>query len=100
MYTPDQLKHVANKTNQIGAYLKNRGFDKEYYKKLVFEFIEKHKKGVIKGYIKELLLKKLPDFLTDSQKETKISNILRDLRAENKIYNSGSDARPNWQIKK
>lgn len=90
-------EQVAIKTKQVGAYLKTRGFDKEYYKKLTLEFIEKNKDGVSKPEIRELLWSKLPELLTDSQKETKISNILRELRKNNKIYNSGNDSKPNWK---
>lgn len=89
-------EQLAVKTKQVGSYLKTRGFDKEYYKKLVLEFIKKNKNGSSKSEIRELLWNKLPDFLTESQKETKVSNILRELRQEGKISNTGSDAKPNW----
>ncbi|NLT50342.1 MAG: transcriptional regulator [Ignavibacteria bacterium] len=89
-------EQLAVKTKQVGSYLKTRGFDKQYYKKLVLEFINKNKYGSAKSEIRELLWKKLPELLTDTQKETKISNILRELRQENKIVNTGNDAKPNW----
>ena len=89
-------EQLAVKTKQVGSYLKTRGFDKEYYKKLVLEFIYKNKHGSSKGEIRELLWNKLPELLTDTQKETKISNILRELRHENKIINTGSDTKSNW----
>jgi ATP-dependent DNA helicase RecG len=90
-------ENVAIKTQQVGTYLKARGFDKEYYKKLVVEFIEKNKRGSTKGEIRDLLWNKLPELLSDIQKENKISNILRELRQEGKIANVGNDAKPNWK---
>lgn len=90
-------ENVALKTKQIGSYLKTRGFDKEYYKKLVFEFIEKNRYGSTKVEIRDLLWSKLPELLSVTQKETKISNILRELRQEGKIINAGSDAKPSWK---
>lgn len=90
-------ENVAVKTKQVGSYLKTRGFDKEYYKKLVVEFVEKNKHGSTKGEIRDLLWNKLPELLSDTQKETKISNILRELRQEGKIVNAGNDAKPNWK---
>lgn len=89
-------EQLAVKTKQVGSYLKTRGFDKEYYKKLVLKFINKNRNGSSKSEIRELLWNKLPELLTKTQKETKISNILRELRQENKISNTGNDAKPNW----
>lgn len=89
-------EQIAVTTKQVGSYLKNRGFDKVFYKKLVMEFINKNKDGTSKTEIRELLWSKLPELLSDKQKETKISNVLRELRQENKIRNTGSDAKPNW----
>jgi ATP-dependent DNA helicase RecG len=90
-------ENLAIKTKQVGVYLKNRGFDKEYYKKLTVEFIEKNKLGSTKSEIRDLLLGKLPEILTDTQKENKISNILTELKKEGKIENIGSDAKPSWK---
>ena len=93
-------EHIAKKTSQLSYYLKRRGFDKDYYKKLVFEFIDKSKAGVNKQEIKDLLWNKLPEFLNDKQKTNKISNILSELKRENKIFNVGSDTKPCWKSTK
>jgi ATP-dependent DNA helicase RecG len=90
-------EQVALKTNQIGSYLKNRGFDKDYYKKLILEFIQKRKEGASKIEIRELIWEKLPNILTETQKENRISNILREMRQENLIANLGSDTKPSWK---
>lgn len=90
-------ENLAIKTKQVGVYLKNRGFDKEYYKKLTVEFIEKNKLGSTKIEIRDLLWEKLSDVLTNPQKERKISKILTELKKEGKIENLGNDAKPNWK---
>ena len=91
---------IAIATEQVATYLKTRGFDNAYYKKLTLEFIEKNKSGSTKPEIRELLWKKLPDILNNRQKEFKISNVLRDLRKDDKIRNLGNVAKPRWVIKK
>jgi ATP-dependent DNA helicase RecG len=87
---------VAIETKQVGNYLKRKGIDKEFYKKITLDLVKKNKTGTSKQEIRDLLWNKLPDLLSDTQKETKISNILRELRLENLIHNSGSDSKPNW----
>ena len=89
-------ENLAVQTKQVGAYIKTRGFDKEYYKKLIIEFIKKNKHGSSKKDIRVLLWSKLPDVLTDDQKENKISNVLKELRQEGKIKNTGNATKPNW----
>jgi ATP-dependent DNA helicase RecG len=88
---------IARQSGQVSTYLKSRGFDNEYYKKLLFEFIQKNKNGVNKQEIRELLLNKLPDRLEEKQKLNKISNILGELKRESKIINTGSDTKPCWK---
>ena len=87
---------VAVETKQVGNYLKTKGIENEFYKKMTLDLIKKNKSGTSKKEIRELLWNKLPDLLSNSQKETKISNILRELRMENLINNSGNDTKPNW----
>lgn len=89
---------VAVKTKQVGAYLKNRGFDKEWYQKLIIEYIERANEGANKSEIRELLWEKLPDIFSSTQKENKLSGLLRDLRQKGKIQNLGSDSKPCWKL--
>lgn len=90
---------VAVKTKQVGAYLKNRGFEKEWYQKLILEFIGKTNEGATKQDIRDLLWEKLPDIFSTIQKENKLSDLLRDLRQKGRIENLGSDSKPSWKIK-
>jgi ATP-dependent DNA helicase RecG len=90
-------EQVAIKSDQFSSYLKNRGFNQEYYKKLILEFIQRRKEGSTKHEIRELIWEKLPNVLTNPQKENKISNILREMRLENLIVNLGSDTKSCWK---
>ena len=91
-------EQVAIKSDQIGTYLKNRGFDKEYYKKLLLEFLNKKKVGVNKEEIKNLLWDKLPNVLSDAQKLRRISVALTELKHQKQIENTGSDIKPLWKL--
>lgn len=90
---------VSIGTEQMAKYIKTRGFDNDYYKKLILEFIAKQSKdGVSKSEIKYLLWDKLPNILDDKQKLTRVKNLLRDLRVDNKIKNMGTVVKPKWFI--
>lgn len=88
-------RKVAQATGHKADYTKNKAFDKVYYLDLIIKAINEH------GYmerkeIDELLWKKLPDVLNDIQKKHKITNLISELRKNNKIINNGNDAKPKW----
>ena len=89
-------ENIAVSTKQVANYIKLRGEDNTYYKKIVYELIFKNKTGTDKKEIRELLSNKLPEIISDKQKEYKISYILKKLKEEGKIDNGGTDAFPNW----
>lgn len=66
---------VAAETDELERYLDNKGCDDDFYVQRVLEYI------CAKGYasradVRNLLKKYLSDFLTEQQKENKISNLL------------------------
>jgi ATP-dependent DNA helicase RecG len=90
---------VAAATNEKAAYIKNKAFDKTYYKTLVIEFLTKyHKASRIE--IDTLLMDKLSNILDDTQKRTKIRNLLYEMsKKDNTIENeSKSTASPIWVL--
>ena len=89
---------LATQSGQIDTYIKNRGFDKTFYKKLVMDYISISKTGVSKSEVKKLLWEKLPDIMKDDQKVNKVTNILQELKREKKIINTGTDAKPFWKL--
>ena len=66
---------MAKTTEQEAQYILNRGFDDQYYKDIILEYIKKYGHGTKKQF-RELLITKLPDSLNDVQKERKIGNLL------------------------
>ena len=70
---------VAHTIDEEAQYIKNRGFDDQYYQDLIVEYLKKFKTGKKKDF-RSLLWDKLPDALRDEQKECKISTLLQKLK--------------------
>ena len=68
-------KSVASSIGKKAEYTKNKGLDDAYYRDLLSKFIKQHKK-VSRKEVDELLMSKLPEALTDKQKQTKIGHLL------------------------
>jgi ATP-dependent DNA helicase RecG len=88
---------VAEKTGQKAAYSKNRAFDKSYYLDLIVKAIKEHS-SLDRKDVDELLWKKLPDWMDDKQRKTKINHLLSELRTKQAIRNAGNDAKPKWVL--
>jgi ATP-dependent DNA helicase RecG len=65
-------------------YIRNKGFDDDYSKKLILEYILKWKEASRKQ-IEMLLVDKLSDVLDEKSKKNKVMHFLQALRKENKI---------------
>ncbi|MCX6579594.1 MAG: putative DNA binding domain-containing protein [Candidatus Aminicenantes bacterium] len=70
-------------------YIKHRGFDDEYYKNMILEYLRKYKEATRKD-LETLLIAKLPEILNEQQKQIKLSNLLASLRKRGKIQNIGT----------
>lgn len=90
---------VAKATDSKATYIRMRAQDDDYYAKLVMDYLQQYDHAS-KKEIKQLLLNKLSDALTEKQKSNKINNLLTKLRLSGRIFNSGSDAVPSWKIVK
>ena len=88
---------IAEITNQKAAYTKNKGFDKIYYLDLIEKAIVEHG-FVTRKDVDELLLEKLPDWMTHKQRITKIGHLLSELRVAKKITNQGTKKTPQWVL--
>lgn len=89
------VKSIDESTN----YIKNKGFDDKYYKDLIVEYIKQYGKAKKKD-IRELLWDKLPDALSDAQKENKIRNMLTMLKKQGIIdKDSENQQKSNWILK-
>jgi len=79
------------------ACFRLKGFDKQYYVKLIIELIRKHG-PVSRKEIDQLLITKLPDVLDEKQKKNKVHNLLSELSRKQRIRNEGTRAKPRWKI--
>ncbi|MCL5027662.1 MAG: putative DNA binding domain-containing protein [Bacteroidetes bacterium] len=87
---------IASLTGAKSSYIKNKAFDKEYYKKLIIEYLSEYQ-SASREDIDNLLLNKLPDILNDIQKNNKIKNLLSELsRKDKKIRNTGTRSASKW----
>ena len=77
----------------------DKAFDKQYYKTLIIQFLNKYHKAS-RVEIDELLMDKLSNVLSDKQKRTKIRNLLYEMSKKEKfIFNqSPSTANPVWVL--
>ena len=48
--------------------------------------------------VDDALVPKLPDRLTDRQKQRKVHNLLQELRRSGSIFNQGTRSHPEWVI--
>lgn len=90
---------VAKATDSKATYIRMRAQDDDYYAKLIMDYLQQYDHAS-KKEIKQLLLNKLSDALTEKQKSNKINNLLTKLRLSGRIFNSGSDAASSWKIAK
>lgn len=91
---------VAESIDKKGQYIKNKGFEEEAYKKWIVNYLEKFKKGQKKDFV-DLLQDKLPDSLTETQKEAKIKYLLQKMKNEGIITTDSTNKRlANWILVK
>ncbi len=90
---------AAKSIDESTNYIKNKGFDDKYYKDLIVEYLKQYGKAKKKD-IRDLLWDKLPDALSDVQKENKIRNMLTALRKQEIIdTDSENQQKTNWILK-
>ena len=75
-------------------YIRNKGFDDEYYKNMIIEYLKKWNEASRKQ-IDNLLWDKLPDILGEKSKINKITNLLQGLKKSEKIVLRNSK---KWNI--
>ena len=79
-------------------YIKKKGFDDQYYKDLIIDYLKKYNQAT-KKEIRDLLLSKLPEVLSEEQKENKIRNLIQNLRQNNVIKTSSENHQKNsWRL--
>lgn len=81
---------IAEITNQKPDYMKLRGINDDYCKKIIIDYIKKFKTAK-KADLEEILLEKFGNSMTDIQKKNKIKNILQKLRRDGVIEPHGKE---------
>jgi ATP-dependent DNA helicase RecG len=80
-------------------YIRNRAFDKKYYKDLIIEYISKYGKATRKE-LHDLLLTKISDVLNEKQKKAKVKNLLFEMAHKDKtIIKTGKTKASEWKLK-
>ncbi len=75
--------------------MRQRGIDNEYCRKMIVDYLTKFKTGTREDF-ERIILDKLPEVLSESQKKTKIKNVLQSLK-EQKVIEIESGK--SWQLK-
>lgn len=70
---------VATVTGEKAKYIKQRGFDDDYYQRLILEYLKKFEVASSVDF-KNLLENKFPEILDDHQKENKLRNMLQKMK--------------------
>jgi ATP-dependent DNA helicase RecG len=86
---------IAKVTGDKATYIRQRGIDDEYCKKIILDYLIEFKEGKKEDFEK-ILLDKLSDVLDINQKKNKIKNILQQLKNAEKIRVEGK----TWKMSK
>jgi ATP-dependent DNA helicase RecG len=88
---------VAKAMDGKADYIRMRSQDDVLYAKLLADYLEKFGE-ISRAEINKLLLSKLSELLSETQKTNKINNLLTKLRRKGLIVNVGVDSAPRWQF--
>ena len=88
---------VAAATGQKADYIRTRAQDDAHYARLVVEFLTEYG-GASRKEIDELLSKYLSELLGETQRRSKVTNLLTRMRKEGTIYNAGTQQKPRWKL--
>ena len=80
--------NVARQTGQQGSYMKMRGIEDDYCKKIILDYLKEFSKAS-RADFEEALLDKLSGVLTLTQKKNKVKNTLQALKKEGLITSEG-----------
>jgi ATP-dependent DNA helicase RecG len=87
---------VALEVDKKAQYIRNRGLDDQHYIQMILSFLDKYHKATRKDF-NDLLMKNLPDILSNEQKENKVRNLLFRMSKKDKlIENVGTNRKPIW----
>lgn len=70
---------VSETIGEQSQYVKNKAFNDQYYRDLIVKYLEQYGSAK-KRDVRELLWDKLPEVMDDNQKESKVKNLLAQMR--------------------
>lgn len=88
---------VAQSIDEEAQYIKNRGFNDQYYRDLIVEYLKQYQKAQKKD-IRKLLWDKLPDVLDNQKKNSKITTLLTSLRIKGIIMRDSKSQQKGYWI--
>lgn len=87
---------IAESIDKKAQYIKNKAFDEDAYRKWIINYLETYKKAKKQDFV-QLLQEKLPDFMTEKQKEARIKYLLQKMKQEGIITTDSENKRlANW----
>ena len=90
---------VSHATKDEAQYIKTKGLDDQFYRSMIVDYLKTYKKAK-KSDFRKLLWDKLPEILTDAQKDRKINYLLTTLRQKNIITtDSNNQQKSSWILK-
>ena len=90
---------VVEGKDEKAQYIKNKGLDDAFYRQLIIDYIKKFGKAS-KADIRKLLIDKLPDVLSNEQKEGRIKYMLASMKKKGLLKCDSENPRTsNWVLK-
>lgn len=91
---------VSETIGEQSQYVKNKAFNDQYYRDLIVKYLEQYGSAK-KRDVRELLWDKLPEVMDDKQKESKVKNLLAQMRRMGIITtDSGNQQKSSWILVK
>lgn len=91
---------IAESIDKKAQYIKNKAFDEDAYRKWIINYLKTYGKAKKQDFI-QLLQEKLPDLLTEKQKEARIKYLLQKMKQEGIITTDSENKRlANWILVK
>lgn len=88
---------IARVTDTVADYLKKRGIDKEYCRRMIVEFLGNQPEAS-RQEIDGLLAAKLSDALDETQKKNFITNLLQEMRRDGTLVVEGTTRWAKWRL--
>ena len=88
---------IAEATGEQAAYIRNRAFDKEHYKQMILKYLGRFGSAARED-LDKLLLDKLSDTLSPTQRKTFVTNLLQEMRRDGLVQPAGTSRWAKWAL--